>query len=87
MSKSNKWPVIGTVLGETNNGLTFSKSTNQHDIIQGYYNLKHVVLFSKCTNLCNSIEIYMKNSFPIVIKFSIGSLGYLMICLAPKVEG
>ena len=76
-----------TVLGETNNGLTFSKSTNQHDIIQGYYNLKHVVLFSKCTNLCNSIEIYMKNSFPIVIKFSIGSLGYLMICLAPKVEG
>ena len=76
-----------TVLGETNNGLTFSKSTNQHDIIQGYYNLKHVVLFSKCTNLCNSIEIYMKNSFPIVIKFSVGSLGSVLVCLAPKIEG
>lgn len=76
-----------TILGETNNGLSFSKSTNDHEIIQGYYNLKHVVLFSKCTNLCNFIEIYMKNSYPIVIKFLVGSLGNILICLAPKIEG
>ena len=76
-----------TILGESSNGLSFSKSTNNHDIIQGYYNLKHIVLFSKCTNLCNSIEIYMKNSFPIVIKFNVGSLGSVKCALCPKIEG
>lgn len=76
-----------TILGETNNGLNFVKSTQSHDIIQGYYNLKHIIMFSKCTNLCNNIELYMKNSFPIVILYSVSSLGVLKICIAPKIEG
>ena len=75
-----------TIIGEANNGLNFVKSTTDDTIIQGYYNLKHLVLFTKCTNLCNSIEIYMKNNFPIVIKFAVGSLGNLKLALAPKVE-
>lgn len=75
-----------TILGETSNGLSFVKSCNTDDIIQGYFNLKHLVLFTKCTNLCNSIEMYMKNNFPIVIKFAVGSLGSLKLALAPKIE-
>jgi proliferating cell nuclear antigen len=75
-----------TIIGEASNGLNFVKSTSDDTIIQGYYNLKHLVLFTKCTNLCNSIEIYMKNNFPIVIKFAVGSLGNLKLALAPKVE-
>ena len=74
-----------TIIGETNNGLNFVKSATEDNIIQGYYNLKHLVLFTKCTNLCNSIEMYLKNNFPIVINFSVGSLGKLRLCLAPKV--
>lgn len=75
-----------TIIGETDSGLTFVKSCSEENIIQGYYNLKHLVLFTKCTNLCNSIEMYMKNNFPIVIKFSVGSLGSLKLALAPKIE-
>ena len=75
-----------TIIGETSNGLTFVKSSTEDNVIQGYYNLKHLTLFTKCTNLCNSIEMYMKNNFPIVIKFSVGSLGSLKLALAPKVE-
>ncbi len=75
-----------TVIGETSNGLNFVKPTAQDNIIQGYYNLKHLVLFTKCTNLCNSIELYMKNNFPMVIKFAVGSLGTLKLALAPKIE-
>ena len=76
-----------TIMGETDSGLTFVKSCGDEKIIQGYYNLKHLVLFTKCTNLCNSIEMYMKNNFPIVIKFTVGSLGSLKLALAPKIEG
>lgn len=75
-----------TIIGETKDGLNFVKSTSEDNIIQGYYNLKHLVLFTKCTNLCQSIEIYMKNNFPIVIKFAVGSIGILKLCLAPKIE-
>jgi proliferating cell nuclear antigen len=75
-----------TIIGETSNGLSFVKHSNDDNIIQGYYNLKHLVLFAKCTNLCNSIEMYMKNNFPIVINFAVGCLGHLKLALAPKVE-
>ena len=75
----------GSVEGE-GGVVSIVKSSNEDNIIQGYYNLKHLVLFTKCTNLCNSIEMYMKNNFPIVIKFTVGSLGCLKLALAPKIE-
>jgi proliferating cell nuclear antigen len=62
-------------------GIKFEKSDN--DVVQGYYNLKYLVLFTKCTNLCNNIKIYMKNNFPIIIDFTVGSLGDLKLALAP----
>lgn len=74
-----------TKVGETPVGVNFVKTNNATDIIQGYYNLKHLVLFTKCTSLCASIEIYMKNNYPIVINFSVGNLGQLRLALAPKV--
>jgi proliferating cell nuclear antigen len=78
--------VIGEINGNgNNNGMNFNK-TSDTQIIQGYYNLRHLVLFTKCTNLCNSIEMYMKNNFPLVIKFNVGSLGGLTLALAPKVN-
>ncbi len=66
-----------TVLGEFQNGLSFKLLGDEDKIIQGYYNLKHLQLFAKCTSLCNSIELYMKNNYPLVIKFAVGSLGNL----------
>ena len=74
------------VLGENQNGLNFKLSGDNDKIIQGYYNLKHLQLFAKCTSLCLSIELYMKNNYPLVIKFAVGSLGNLTLALAPKME-
>jgi proliferating cell nuclear antigen len=75
-----------TVLGEFDNGLTFKLQGDKDKVIQGYYNLKHLQLFAKCTSLCSSIELYMKNNYPLVIKFAVGSLGNLTLALAPKME-
>jgi proliferating cell nuclear antigen len=75
-----------TVLGQYENGLTFKLAGNKDNVIQGYYNLKHLQLFAKCTSLCTSIELYMKNNYPLVIKFAVGSLGNLTLALAPKLE-
>lgn len=55
-------------------------------IVQGIFELKHLVLFSKCASLCNDIEIYMKNDFPLVIKYTVATLGRILLCLTPIKE-
>lgn len=56
-------------------------------VIQGVYELKNLVLFSKCASLCNEIQIYMKNNhpenYPLVIKYTVATLGRILLCLAP----
>ena len=74
-----------TVIGETDEGVNFTKTNDISKIIQGFYNLKHLTMFTKCTGLCNNIEIYMKNNFPIVISYGVGNLGKLKLALAPKI--
>ncbi|MCJ7637672.1 MAG: proliferating cell nuclear antigen (pcna) [Nitrososphaeraceae archaeon] len=55
-------------------------------IVQGIFELKHLVLFSKCVSLSNDIEIYMKNDFPLVIKYPVATLGRILLCLTPIKE-
>lgn len=52
-------------------------------IVQGIYELRNLVLFSKCASLCNDIEIYMKNDYPLVIKYTVATLGRVLLCLTP----
>ena len=73
-----------TILGETNNGLKFNQISPQELPIQGVYSLKYLVLFTKCTGLCNQINLYIKNDYPLVIKYAVASLGNIKLCLAPN---
>lgn len=73
-----------TIMGEQTNGLNFVKSASSSEIIQGYYNLDHLILFTKCTNLSPSVEILMKNNYLIIFSFLIGSLGQISLALSPK---
>ena len=75
-----------TCIGETNSGLSFIQNESPDEIVQGIFALKHLVLFGKCTNLCNSIELYLKNDYPLIIKYTVASLGEIKLCLAPKVD-
>jgi len=76
-----------TTIGEmTDGGMSFLKNDSPDDIVQGIFALKHLVLFSKCTNLCSNIELYLKNDYPLIIKYSVASLGDIKLCLAPRVE-
>ena len=71
-----------TIMGEMSNGLNFVK-TDSSEIVQGYYNLKHMCLFTKCSNLSPTVEIYMKNNFLMILNFMAGSLGNLRVCISP----
>lgn len=74
-----------TVMGESNtSGICYVEKQSEFDIIQGVFSLKHLVLFTKCTNLCNSIQMFLQNDYPLIISYQVGSLGEIKFCLAPK---
>lgn len=69
---------------ENSEGMTFIQNEEPDEIVQGYYSLKELILFTKCTNLCPSIELYLKNNFPIIVKYTVGDLGEIKLALTPK---
>ena len=79
-----------TIFKETDTKLENNKDENiifkenNENIIQGYYSLKHLISFTKCTNLCQSLEIYINNNYPLIIVYDIGNMGKLTLCLSPK---
>lgn len=50
------------------------------------YQLKYLLSFAKSSNLCSSVEIYLKNEFPLVLIYLAGSLGQLKFLLTPFVR-
>lgn len=67
-------------------GMKYETNDNPNEIIQGVFDLKHLVQFSKCANLSNTIRIHIKNDFPLIIQCDVASLGIIKLCLAPQSE-
>ena len=65
-------------INETNNEI--SNSDEQY----GIYNIKYIQLFTKSTNLCGTVEIYLKTGFPLTILYNVANLGQIKYCLAPN---
>ncbi len=56
------------------------------NIVQAIYNLKHLVTFGNCVNLCTEMQLYLKNDYPLFIHYSIGLLGKMLVGLSPVDE-
>lgn len=69
------------VIGESQD--TTFDSVNEHQIIQGSFSLKFLILFTKATSLCQTVQIYLKNDFSIILEYNVGSLGSLRFILSP----
>jgi proliferating cell nuclear antigen len=54
------------------------------EIVQGVFSLKHLVHFTKCTNLCSTVELFLKNDYPLIIRYAVASLGEIKLGLAPQ---
>ena len=71
------------IIGEAQNGLIFSKK-NQN--VYETFDLKYLNSFTKSTNLCSTVEIFLKKEYPLVIEYNVANLGKLQFCLAPKIK-
>jgi proliferating cell nuclear antigen len=72
-----------TVISDNDNGVQHIVSKVNDEIVQGFFHLRYLVMFTKCTNLCNTVEMYLKNDYPLIVKYGVASLGDLKLCLAP----
>lgn len=70
----------------SNNNIAISRNDDCSNIIKGKFELRNLLLFTKATSLSNSIEIYLKQDFPLLIKYEIAILGYLNLCLSPILD-
>jgi proliferating cell nuclear antigen len=72
------------IIRESQGSMRVQKYTGtQSEIVQGIFQLKHLFLFTKCTNLCPSIEIYLKNDAPIILRYTVANLGEIKLLCAP----
>ena len=70
-----------TVMGDSESEFSIQKKENE--IVSGTFSLPHLVLFTKCTNLCNNLEIHMKNGWFLMIRYVVANLGEIKLCLMP----
>jgi len=76
-----------TIYKSEEGGLNINNENKKNqNIVQGIYELKNIVLFTKCATLCNDIQIYMKNDFALTIIYTIATLGTITIALSPIKE-
>jgi len=68
---------------EIDGGMEFIQKQSSSKVIQGEFSLKNLGYFIKCTNLCNYIEMFLENDLPLIVKYSVASLGEIKLCLAP----
>ncbi len=78
--------VIEFELNSVNNstGLTIKRNTtNSTEIVQGKFELKYLSIFTRCSNLCNHVSLYLKNSYPLIIEYYVATLGKIKFVLSP----
>ena len=71
-------------IGETLDGLRIVvDSTSKNEIVQGLFELKYLLSFTKCTGLCSDVHLFLKNDFPLIVSYNVGTLGTIRLILSP----
>ena len=93
MSGSGELGVIEfEVLASNNNsGLIIKKDAsvlnegkkNNSDIVQGRFELKYLITFTKCSNMCTHLSLYFKKKYPLIVEYKVSTLGLIKFALSP----
>lgn len=78
---------IGTVdfqVGESIGGLQIEVNADKNEIVQGNFELKYLTIFTKCTNLCNEVKLFLKNDYALVVRYQVAALGEIKLVLSPS---
>lgn len=72
-----------TIIGKSSSG---SVQTNDQADYDNKFSLKYITGFCKASGLSPVVEIYLRESYPLILKYSVGSMGTLQFIIAPSVD-
>ena len=73
------------ILSESQNGLQYNYISD--DLIRGVFSYEKILLCLGFTNLCNQIHMYIKNDYPLIIRYNVANLGHVKLCFQSLSEG
>ena len=71
------------ILNDKTEGVTIIK-TNDEDVdtvVRGKYELKNLCTFAKCQTFCTYVDLFLKEDYPLIIKYDIDEYGYIYLIL------
>jgi proliferating cell nuclear antigen len=83
-SSSTDFASQRTIIGESDTGKI---TTIEESNYSNKFSLKYLTGFAKASGLSPVVELYLKPTFPLVLRYSIGSIGSLKFVIAPAFTG
>jgi proliferating cell nuclear antigen len=59
---------------------TFENSSDE--IIQSIFDIRYLMLFSNASNLSKTVNLYLKNDYPLIMSYKIGTLGEIKFIIS-----
>jgi len=85
--KNNDMEMKSIFTSTDNINIKYSNSVDSPPFVSNIFEIKYLLLISKYSPLCNTVELFMKNNFPLTVKYNVGSLGRILMCLCPIEKG
>jgi len=63
--------------------IMLSKNVKKNIVVQGIYSLKQLAIFGRCVNLCEDLQLFLKNTYPLFVCYQVGSLGRMLVGFIP----
>lgn len=72
-----------TEIGEREHGMYFTTNTSSDTPVHyGSFLLKYLTQFAKASVMCGTVDLYLKPGYPLILSYSVASLGRLLFVLA-----
>ena len=74
-----------TTIGEADSCMAIESSSGED--VDGTFSLRYLNLFTRASTLCSTVQLFLKRNYPLILSYSVASLGSLKFCLASRVDG
>ncbi len=73
-----------TIIGESDGCMNVTESSGAD--VEGTFSLRYLSLFTRASGLCNTVQLFLKKEYPLILNYSVASLGSLRFCLASRID-
>ena len=61
-----------------------AQSHARAEIVQGCFSLRYLCMFTRCTALSSTVALFLRNDYPLILRYGVGVLGEIKLVCAPQ---